>query len=41
MRVARTLADLAGRAAVAEEDVSEAIGLRMDAHPIEGRREDH
>ncbi len=41
LRVARTLADLAGRAAVAEEDVSEAIGLRMDAHPIEGRREDH
>jgi len=41
LRVARTLADLAGRGEVAEEDVSEAIGLRMDAHPIEGRRDDH
>ncbi len=39
LRVARTLADLAGRELVSDEDVAEAIGLRMDAHPIEGRRD--
>ena len=39
LRVARTLADLEGREALDERDVAEAIGLRMDAHPIEGRHE--
>ena len=40
LRVARTLADLAGRERVEEADVAEAIGLRMDAHPVEGRQEE-
>ena len=39
LRVARTLADLAAREAVDEGDVAEAIGLRMDAHPIEGHHD--
>jgi magnesium chelatase family protein len=35
LRVARTVADLAGRDHVIDADVFEAIALRVDAHPTE------
>lgn len=38
LRVARTLADLEDRAAVADSHVSHAIDLRVGAHPLENQR---
>jgi magnesium chelatase family protein len=38
LRVARTIADLAGRERIGRGELSEAIGLRLDVASVERRR---